>query len=412
MVTRRVMHCSVFLYLDFSNGAATANRSLMECLARHGFAVEVLSGTLVDSGGGQDPAGLLSAMNLAFESDGGYFGWTVGTAGVIAAYPPCLRGTLRGVPFTVHHRRSSCQGELDRAVADEFLCLFDAAVARFRPDVLVTYGGDPLTREILARARRHGTATVFTLHNFGYPDPAAFAATDAVLVGSRFSAEHYRRTMGLECNVLPNLVDAGRVRSERSAPGYLIYVNPSVEKGVYAFARIADELGCRRPDIPVLVIESRGTETTLVNCGIDLRDRGNVFLMSQTPDPRDFWRVARICLMPSLWWENQPLVAVEAMVNGIPVIGSDRGGIPETLGKSGVVLPLPERLTPATRILPTAEEVAPWVEAIIRLWDDQEFYAEHSRLALQEARRWAAEVLEPLYVKFFNEIRAVGPPDA
>ena len=53
--------------------------------------------------------------------------------------------------------------------------------------------------------------------------------------------------------------------------------------------------------------------------------------------------------MPSLWWENQPLVAIEAMINGIPVIGSDRGGIPETLGEAGFCLPLPERLTPATQ---------------------------------------------------------------
>ena len=44
--------------------------------------------------------------------------------------------------------------------------------------------------------------------------------------------------------------------------------------------------------------------------------------------------------MPSLWWENQPLVAIEAMINGIPVIGSDRGGIPESLGEAGS-LPCP-----------------------------------------------------------------------
>ncbi len=45
------------------------------------------------------------------------------------------------------------------------------------------------------------------------------------------------------------------------------------------------------------------------------------------------------------------------MVNGVPVVGSDRGGIPEALGGAGIVLPLPDRLTPATRIPPTAEKV-------------------------------------------------------
>lgn len=127
--------------------------------------------------------------------------------------------------------------------------------------------------------------------------------------------------------------------------------------------------------------------------------------MSHTSDPRQFWEVTKLCLMPSLWWENQPLVAVEAMVNGIPVIGSYRGGIPETLGKSGIVLPLPDRLTPATRFLPTPEEVAPWVEAIVRLWDDQAHYDEHRRRAEAESRRWAPEVLEPRYARLFNDVR-------
>ena len=56
--------------------------------------------------------------------------------------------------------------------------------------------------------------------------------------------------------------------------------------------------------------------------------------------------MTRICVMPSLWWENQPLVVIEAMVNGIAVIGSDRGGIPEALGDAGIVPGLPSRLTP------------------------------------------------------------------
>ncbi len=109
--------------------------------------------------------------------------------------------------------------------------------------------------------------------------------------------------------------------------------------------------------------------------------------MAHTSDPREFWGVTKVCLLPSLWWENQPLVAVEAMLNGIPLIGSDRGGIPETLGGAGIVLPLPDRITPATRMLPTAEEVEPWVEAVIRLFDDPAFYEEHRRKALAEARR-------------------------
>ena len=123
-----------------------------------------------------------------------------------------------------------------------------------------------------------------------------------------------------------------------------------------------------------------------------------------------FWRQTRVVLLPSLWWENQPLVAIEAMINGIPVIGSNRGGIPETLGGAGICLPLPDHLTPATKIVPTPEEVEPWVQAIIRLWDDRAFYEEQSRLARQEALRWHPDRLQ-LYAEFFGSIRRLaGPP--
>ena len=47
---------------------------------------------------------------------------------------------------------------------------------------------------------------------------------------------------------------------------------------------------------------------------------------------------------------------------------------------------------------------APWVEAIIRFWDDPVWYAEQSRRALGESQRWAPEKIEPPYVRFFESI--------
>lgn len=306
----RVLHCARFFHLDSSNGAATANRALVECLARRGFAVEALCGAVVDAGFGRDPAALLADHGLARETSQGDDRLLVGADGVRAAAPPRLLTTVNGVPLTVLRRETHRCDQPDAAEVVDFLTLVEETLHRFRPDVLMTYGGDPLTGEILRRARRDGAATVFTLHNFNYADPRPFADVDAVLVASRFSAEHHERTLGRRCDVLPNLIDLERVRAEFRDPRCVTFVNPSPEKGVFVFARMADELGRRRPDIPLLVVESRGTEETLVGCGLDLRTHGNVFLMSQTHDPRDFWDVTRICLMPSLWWENQPLVAV------------------------------------------------------------------------------------------------------
>jgi glycosyltransferase involved in cell wall biosynthesis len=97
------------------------------------------------------------------------------------------------------------------------------------------------------------------------------------------------------------------------------------------------------------------------------------------------------------------LVAREALANGIPVLLSDRGGLPETLGKAGFVFALPERLhADGSVAVPTAREVAPWIAAIERLWDDPAFEARHRRLAREEAARWEAGALAERYDAFFR----------
>jgi glycosyltransferase involved in cell wall biosynthesis len=401
---RRVLFVSYGCYLDSSNGASIASRAMMEALGRHGFVVEALSGPGYEHGGEVDPADRLAGLGICLEaSDGGT--WIVDACGLRADVPPHDRLTAGGVRLTLARRTGAGEAEPEDAGYEEFLRLYDATLRRFRPEVLVNYGSSALSQEIRSRARRRGAAVVFALHNCNYHDRGPFADADAVIVPSRFAAEHYRNTLGLECTVLPNLVDLGRVLVSDRRPRFLSFVNPSYEKGVYAFARIADEMGRRRPDIPLLVVESRGNEQTLADCGLDLRLHGTVHLMGHTSDPRHFWSVTRLCLMPSLAAETQGLAAVEAMANGIPVIASDRGALPETLGEAGITLPLPERLTPATRFLPTAEEVAPWLEAITHPWDDEPTYRERSRRARLEAGRWDPEILEPQYVRFLGDLR-------
>ncbi|MDX2036074.1 MAG: glycosyltransferase family 4 protein [Isosphaeraceae bacterium] len=396
-MNRRILFVSHSCYLDDSNGAAVASRSMMQALARRGYGAEVLSGTVLDLGVEVDPPTWLAGRG---EEDPAVLArsWDCDVRGIRTEREDLVRLTVGGVPVSVHAWPSALRRNPDAVEGEGFLGIFEAILARHRPDLVAGYGGTWLMREIFSRARARGIATAFFLHNFNYSGPEPFADVDAVCVPSLFAAEHYRASLGLDCVVLPNFVDRD--------PAYLTFVNPSPEKGVWAFARIAEQLGRSRPDIPILVVEGRGTEATLASCGIDLRAGGNVFVMSRTRDPRRFWRRTRICLLPSLWWENQPLVAIEAMMNGIPVIGSDRGGIPETLGDAGYILPLPDRLTPSTRSLPEPDEVADWVDAVVRLWDDREFLEDRRGRSLSEARRWDESSLMPRYDQFFGGLHS------
>ena len=101
--------------------------------------------------------------------------------------------------------------------------------------------------------------------------------------------------------------------------------------------------------------------------------------------------MTRVALFPWVAAEVSARPAVEAMINGIPVVTSDRGSAIDALGRSGLVLPLPRRLSASSRILPSGAEMSSWVEAIIQLWDDPLFYEEHRRLAFAEAKRLGKE---------------------
>lgn len=251
----RILFFNRFLYFDSTNGAAVASRALMEGLNRHGHATEVVSGTVVDAGPEAEPMEFLANFGIPREE------LATGTRIVGASIShdvPTLRVNPGGVPVTLLDRRLRTNSKPEAAEGEAMLRLADEAFDRFRPDVLISYGGDSITGEVFLHARRRGIATVFTLHDFHYRDSAPFANVDAVVVPSRFAASYYREALNLRCTTLPNFVDFERVRAKRRSSGYVTFVNPSIEKGVYVFARIADELGKRRPDIPLLVVEARG----------------------------------------------------------------------------------------------------------------------------------------------------------
>ncbi len=427
-LARKILFASAHSIVDFSNGAAVASLDLLQELAVSGFECQAFCTPKLDF-----------PQEVPFEQIIGdlHEPYQVRPSMCGGHRAQVLYTRRRDVPITVIRLESTRHIRQQPEEIHAILEFFGKYLEIYQPDVLLTYGGDPISQGMMALARQRGIIVVFGIHNFGYTGRAAFSHVDHCLVASEFARRHYRDKLDLDCHVLPYAIDWDRVwvagagrdpqKGDRHLedsepvpvlgiarnPRFVTFVNPVLEKGVCAFVRIAQELGRRRPDIPFLVVESRGDRRTLSALGLGRDGDVNVQVMANTNDPRKFYALSRIVLLPSLWWENQPLVAIEAMINGIPVIGSDRGGIPEVLGESGFVLPLPERLTPVSREVPEAGEVEPWVETIVRLWDDRALYEEQSRRAREEARRWHPDRLRPLYAEFFrNVVRQAGPSQA
>jgi hypothetical protein len=398
---KRVAFVSPFCLIDYASGAAIATNECLQLLADAGFRCQAFCSAKLDF-----------QEEVCFEETLAELALPYHVSNVtVGGYRVRLVFTRTGrVPVTVFRNQFTQMGPMPEQMP-ALLKAYDQFLATNRPEIILTYGGGPIGDAMIDLAKRRGAVVVFGLHNFAYFDVHDFRQVDYVVVPSQFSKDFYRERLGLVCNVLPNVIDFARVKVQEREPKYLTFVNPQPNKGLFVFARIAEQLARRRPDIPILVVQSRGRANALEQTGVDLSGAKNLFGMTNTTDPRKFYAVSKAVIMPSLWNESFGLVAAEAMINGIPVLASNRGALPEIVGDGGLLFDIPARYTPETTDVPSAEEVEPWVEAIIRLWDDKAFYREQSRKALEHAQRWHPERLRPLYENFFRNVHPQpGPP--
>jgi glycosyltransferase involved in cell wall biosynthesis len=383
---------------DPSSGAARSLTTICEMLAESGFLVRALGTTGTESGSHLDPLAHLRDLGCQVHVAAGRTGNRI---------RPELEFTRRGIGYrlldigrkTLTHWEQTCGRQFDLA--------FDDELHRFKPDILFTFGGSPGDVQRHHRARRQGTKIVFGLRNEGYFKAGFFDHVDAVLTPSRFLSDRYREAIGLESTPMPSPIELDDVIAEERDPIFVTMINPAPEKGLVFFARLAEELSVRRPDIPILVIESRGTAGRLASMGLaggfDLRRHENVMFSPAVPKPKDIYLPTKMLIAPSLI-EASGRVVAEALLNGIPPLVSDRGGLAEAANGAGFVLPLPKDLDPSSTRPPDAHAAEPWIEAIVKLEDDQEFYAREAQRAKEASRVYLREELAPRYAGFFKQV--------
>ena len=104
---------------------------------------------------------------------------------------------------------------------------------------------------------------------------------------------------------------------------------------------------------------------------------------------RELRRGAAVVLVPSRWEEPCPYAALDAMADGVPVLASDRGGLPEVVGGQGVL---------------EAGDVTRWSDALGRLWRDPVARGTSGESALARARSLFSE--DRFYERLMEVYRA------
>ena len=149
---------------------------------------------------------------------------------------------------------------------------------------------------------------------------------------------HFVDTTGIEDKQVPGggVVYAGRLSPEK---GVDVLVEAVSRMGPGATLAVAGD----GPDMPAL--QALATRVA----------PGQVTFHGRLPkaELHALVRASSVLAMPSRWYENQPMIVLEAFACGVPVVGTDLGGTPELIapGRDGALVPIndPDALADSLR---------------------------------------------------------------
>lgn len=230
--------------------------------------------------------------------------------------------------------------------------------------------------------QKGGVSSVAYLHGLEFDTgPRAWAEArdqlpfSAYIANSEFTAARFKAKFGIDTVVIPPIFHPEQYRTPGNG-GYVTFINPVPAKGLDL------ALGVARlcPDIPFIFVRgwplSAQAEAQLAR---QLARLPNVRLMARYADMRRLYAETRVLLVPSQWPETWGRVATEAQFSGIPILASDVGGLPESVGPGGV-------------LLRSDDPVERWADELKRLWSDSGHYAAARDAAFSHAARPALDV--------------------
>lgn len=357
----RLLWANPFCLLDTSSGASISVRQMLQQLVANGYDVQVLGATVFD-----DKKGMGQLRNK-FPDLGDHLHQLIKVDdGLLSHHLVVTQRSARQF-LTTHEERL-------------WYVQYTYMLDNFKPDVVWFYGGQTLELLIPDEARSRGIPSVSYLVNSNYKTVRWCRDVDLIVTDTKSTSDMYRRSIGFSPHPVGKFIDPEQFVAKQHARKFLLFVNPSWEKGASVFVQLAAKLERERPDISLEVVESRSDWSAVLRettrkLGMERSSLSNVTVTPNTNDMREPYSRARVLIAPSLWWESGARVLAESMLNGIPAIVSDSGGNREMVGEGGITINLPDACfeKPYQHLL-SDDEIQPLFDTTVAFFDDEDFY--------------------------------------
>lgn len=279
---------------------------------------------------------------------------------------------------------------------------FDRLLSEFKPDVVHAHELFPLISPwILPRCVKAGVPIVYTFYDFrmtcptathfshgeichrclggrehwavlrncrsNYAESLAFALRSGVarrfgllsstvsqfIVLTKFSQDWLLKETEVSedrINIIPCFIPLPETPTDPAAGEYIAFAARAVpEKGLSLLIEAT-----RKTNLPLKIANKWGEFPATVPDGLI------EYVSPQSPEElAEFYRAARIVVVPSMWYETFGIVAAEAMSHGVPVVATRIGALQDTV-QDGI-----------TGLLFELNDVDDLTEKIVRLWNDK-----------------------------------------
>jgi glycosyltransferase involved in cell wall biosynthesis len=310
-----------------------------------------------------------------------------------------------GIPVTLIPQKNGTDYLSFLKVADYFRSV--------KPDVIHTHNTQPFMDGTIAALLTGVKRIIHTDHARSFPDKWRYMAIEWLM--SQFAykvvgvSEHtsqnlmkYEKISPKKIVTIPNgidpvpfdiTIDKIKKRKELGLPddGPIlgVAVRLSEQKGLTYLIKAMPEIIKKFPTVSLLIAGDGPLKDTLIEETKHLGVQNNVYFLGMRHDTAELLKLFDLYVLPSIW-EGLPMIILEAMAAGCPIIATDVGGVGAAV-RDGV-----------NGILIHPEEIHTLGQKVVQLLDDERTcgkFAFNTRTIFDE--EFSAENMTKMYQQFY-----------